>query len=448
MTTAKIIMLLFCASTAFGQVPNFRALTAKTAIENSAVPDAVPLRWYQGESLTFSHTSTWQGANANWTSLSNLVAVWILTANKTDCPDDTNVYLWATGSVVAASGTVSFAVTPEQSAAPASNYWSFVTLYKTDAAGLTNEYIGVLHRANAYIGYRNMHPTYVGPWQVPSNMVDSYARARADAAHALASQYSPTITNSLASTSYVHQAVAGSTQNVLFAEADTLATVVARGNAANGGFDFVSFLRMFDEYAPEKPGIVFGTNATAVYGKNWYFSDSGITFSGQPLAGVSAISHTSGYGIDFANGMLSGSPWYFTGSVIDGGTFTGGIITNGTFHGDGSALTGITAEQIGAVTTNAPAWLASTNYTATVTLTNDLERPLYLYATGAVSLAFSGLRPPQPVYLIVKGPSTLTFQSGTHFVGGASWQTNQANHFIVWQTGTNIFVNPITTSED
>ena len=102
----------------------------------------------------------------------------------------------------------------------------------------------------------------------------------------------------------------------------------------------------------------------------------------------------------------------------------------------------------GLVSTNAPVWLAQTNYAASITLTNDLERPLYLYATGAVSVAFSGLRAPSPVYLIVKGPDSLTFPAGTHFVGGAAYQTNMANHFVVWQYGTNLFCNPVTTSED
>lgn len=96
----------------------------------------------------------------------------------------------------------------------------------------------------------------------------------------------------------------------------------------------------------------------------------------------------------------------------------------------------------------APAWIAATNAATAITLTNDLERPQYLYATGAVSLAFSGLRSPQPFYLIVSGPDSVSFPAETHFVGGATWQTNQQNHFLVWQYGTNLFVNPVTTSEE
>lgn len=98
--------------------------------------------------------------------------------------------------------------------------------------------------------------------------------------------------------------------------------------------------------------------------------------------------------------------------------------------------------------TNAPAWIGVTNYAAACTVTNALERPQFLYATGDVSVAFAGLRPPQPFYFVLRGPSSVAFPAGTHFVGGGSWQTNMSNHFVVWQYGTNLFVNPVTTSED
>lgn len=116
--------------------------------------------------------------------------------------------------------------------------------------------------------------------------------------------------------------------------------------------------------------------------------------------------------------------------------------------GGGVGFDAITADKVGAVSTNAPVWIASTNSGSVITLTNHLERPQYVQATGAVSIAFAGLRPPQPMYLVVRGPDTLTFPPGTHFVGGASYQTNMANHFVIWMFGTNLFVNPCTTSED
>jgi hypothetical protein len=95
----------------------------------------------------------------------------------------------------------------------------------------------------------------------------------------------------------------------------------------------------------------------------------------------------------------------------------------------------------------APEWMGITNLAASVTLTNDAERPVYLYSTGTVSLAFSGLRAPMPLYLIVRGPDSLTVP-GAYYVGGGSFQTNMANHYIVWQWGTNLLVNPVTATED
>ena len=95
----------------------------------------------------------------------------------------------------------------------------------------------------------------------------------------------------------------------------------------------------------------------------------------------------------------------------------------------------------------APEWIGVTNLSASVTVTNVNERPIYLYATGTVSVAFSGLRTPMPLYLVLRGPDSLTFP-GAYYIGGGTWQTNMSNHFVVWTYGTNLFVNPVTASED
>lgn len=95
----------------------------------------------------------------------------------------------------------------------------------------------------------------------------------------------------------------------------------------------------------------------------------------------------------------------------------------------------------------APEWIGITNLAAAVTITNSYERPVYLYATGTVSVAFSGLRTPMPLYLVLRGPDSLTFP-GAYYIGGGTWQTNMSNHFVVWTYGTNLFVNPVTASED
>lgn len=97
--------------------------------------------------------------------------------------------------------------------------------------------------------------------------------------------------------------------------------------------------------------------------------------------------------------------------------------------------------------TDAPEWIGITNLAASVTVTNSYERPVYLYATGTVSVAFSGLRTPMPLYLVLRGPDSLTFP-GAYYIGGGTWQTNMNNHFVVWKYGTNLFVNPVTATED
>ena len=113
--------------------------------------------------------------------------------------------------------------------------------------------------------------------------------------------------------------------------------------------------------------------------------------------------------------------------------------TDGTAHADiRQAIDGLTA---------APEWIGITNLAASVTVTNVNERPIFLYATGTVSVTFSGLRTPMPLYLVLRGPDSLTFP-GAYYIGGGTWQTNMSNHFVVWKYGTNLFVNPVTASED
>lgn len=97
------------------------------------------------------------------------------------------------------------------------------------------------------------------------------------------------------------------------------------------------------------------------------------------------------------------------------------------------------------VAQTAPEWIALTNLSASIILTNQYERPILLYSTGTVSVAFAGLRPPQALYCVIRGPDALTFP-GAHLVGGGSWQTNAANHFLIWQYGTNLMVHPVTTT--
>lgn len=121
----------------------------------------------------------------------------------------------------------------------------------------------------------------------------------------------------------------------------------------------------------------------------------------------------------------------------------------GRWTGDGSLLTGKPSySDVTNAAVAVPAFSVWTNQTGSVTISNTNEAPVKLYGTGAVSVAFSGLRPPRPLYLVMRGPSSVSWPANTHFVGGGTWQTNMSNHFVVWSYGTNLFVNPVTASED
>jgi hypothetical protein len=88
-----------------------------------------------------------------------------------------------------------------------------------------------------------------------------------------------------------------------------------------------------------------------------------------------------------------------------------------------------------------------TDLTGSITLTNNLEAPISISGTGSISVAFSGLVAPYPVYFTAQGFSSITFPAGSYLVGGGMWQTNRVNHFIVWQHSTNLFINPLLSTE-
>jgi hypothetical protein len=94
----------------------------------------------------------------------------------------------------------------------------------------------------------------------------------------------------------------------------------------------------------------------------------------------------------------------------------------------------------------APLWRDVTNLTATVSVTNDYERPVRLTMTGTAAVTFEGLRSPWPVYLVARGADAVTFP-GAHIVGGGSWQAGMDNHFMVWSYGGATLVSPITATE-
>jgi len=75
------------------------------------------------------------------------------------------------------------------------------------------------------------------------------------------------------------------------------------------------------------------------------------------------------------------------------------------------------------------------------------SRPTLVTLTSNATLGVTGLYPYYPAYLMVQGDYSWGFSNATYWVGGAWYQTNRANHYVVWTVGTNLYVNPVTTSE-
>lgn len=135
--------------------------------------------------------------------------------------------------------------------------------------------------------------------------------------------------------------------------------------------------------------------------------------------------------------------------------------------GNGFTLTNITVSTLSTAsdlsTHNSDATAHAALFSPLTTLTNkalqrvaaagvttvDLggSRPTLVTLTSNATLGVTGLYPYYPAYLMVQGDYSWGFSNATYWVGGAWYQTNRANHYVVWTVGTNLYVNPVTTSE-
>ncbi len=125
----------------------------------------------------------------------------------------------------------------------------------------------------------------------------------------------------------------------------------------------------------------------------------------------------------------------------------GTIATPHLIEGDRALIDSIPSKAPASVT-NAPVWLIYSNIVSAVTVTNQAERPVRIYGTGANTglVSFASLREPLPVFFEASQFGAVQFP-GAYVVGGGTWQTNMVNLFIAFRSGTNDFVTPITTRE-
>lgn len=143
----------------------------------------------------------------------------------------------------------------------------------------------------------------------------------------------------------------------------------------------------------------------------------------------------------FQEAELSQNGLMWTAS--NSGLSANGLVFGGTPYGYPSGPAARIATQ--ADLAAAPDWIVYTNAGASVTVTNDLERPVRLYGAGAATgtVSFAGLREPLPVYVEASGFPGIVW-ANAHTVGGGLWQTNMVNIFLVWRSGPDTFVNPVT----
>jgi hypothetical protein len=257
----------------------------------------------------------------------------------------------------------------------------------------------------------------------------------------------------------------GATNGFIKAEADTLATVTARGGTTTapvtigsrgeGTIGAGSFASGDEVVASGIRSHAEGASTTASGAES--HSEGNNTTAGGDASHASGfkattkINDVTAFAWQGSTGAFD-EPEYFshgpgTWNLNPVGGLLGFYIGEETLAATLNASNAVDRAYADAAVNAAPAWIGITNLAAAVTVTNNYERPIYLYATGTVAVSFSGLRTPMPIYLVVRGPSSLTIP-GAYYVGGGTFQTNMSNHFVVWKYGTNLMVNAVTATED
>lgn len=231
----------------------------------------------------------------------------------------------------------------------------------------------------------------------------------------------PVATNALALASTALQPPA--TNGLLRAEADTLATVTARGATTTS--------EVYLGRINSTGGAFFttGTDVSSISGDEirLFETDDVLIIDG---AGIKRL------GRGWSAAWPTNNAAHPIATLADMPDVSGFA----SYH----AATNIAAAAVAA----SPAWLYRTGLSGTVAFVNDAGRPQAWTGTGALTVSeFSGLQPPAQVYWTLYGFDSVTLPASTYVVGGGAWQANMVNHFTVWQVGTNVMLNFITATE-
>lgn len=146
----------------------------------------------------------------------------------------------------------------------------------------------------------------------------------------------------------------------------------------------------------------------------------------------------------FAEKVSTNNATYIQTVSLAGGALQVGHNTDANAHADIRAAISNKADKADAVMYQS---LQSVSAAGAATVDLGGSRPTLVTLTSNATLGVTGLYPYYPAYLMVQGDYSWGFSNATYWVGGAWYQTNRANHYVVWTVGTNLYVNPVTTSE-
>jgi hypothetical protein len=290
----------------------------------------------------------------------------------------------------------------------------------------------------------------------------------------------------VATTGHVAQAIASQLPGIVYSNSVSALTIYTNASgAATSWWQVARGVTNSGSFASGTPGVITnGQTGPLTLGQMQMIENGNVGFGGTPETDTgwpltvtgssrfngwvyvgggmiltdSFVYNAGGYAFKTWNGdLIDAVSWSSAGNVsMPSGNLTvaktntaAAFVTTGTVSAAGAiyqagelvATTGHVAQAIAAI----PEWLVYTNISAAVTVTNDLERPVRIYGDGSATgtVSFAALREPLPVYVEASGFPGIVW-SNAYTVGGGFWQTNAVNVFLIWQSGTNTFVNPVT----
>ncbi len=125
--------------------------------------DDMDLRWFQGESIDYIHRARYGSSPVTLTN-ANQITIWQVTGTGTDA---TNTYLFSTGAVQSAAGSVKFEVAPANANLTPGAYLGYIKTLTLDGTNITDSAVLAYQDVTVVYSPQGLEYSLVEPLSVP-----------------------------------------------------------------------------------------------------------------------------------------------------------------------------------------------------------------------------------------------------------------------------------------